>query len=90
MEALYAVIAFVGGAILGSFATALAHRLPRGENWVSERSRCPNCGEMIGARDNIPIASWFILRGRCRNCGEPISSRYVLAELALALLFLAT
>ncbi|MDQ3759958.1 MAG: A24 family peptidase, partial [Actinomycetota bacterium] len=41
-------------------------------------------------RDNIPIASWFILRGRCRNCGEPISSRYVLAELALALLFLAT
>jgi len=81
---------FILGAILGSFATALAHRLPRGENWVSERSRCPNCQEMIGARDNIPIASWMILRGRCRNCGAPISARYVLAELVLALLFLGT
>jgi len=81
---------FILGAVLGSFATALAHRMPRGENWVSERSRCPNCDEMIGARDNIPIASWMILRGRCRNCGEPISPRYVLAELVLALLFVGT
>ena len=81
---------FVAGAVLGSFATALAHRLPRGENWVSDRSRCPNCGETIGARDNVPIASWFILRGRCRNCGEPISPRYILAELILAVLFAAT
>ena len=40
---------FVGGAILGSFATAVAHRLPRGENWVSERSRCPECGAQIRA-----------------------------------------
>ena len=81
---------FVLGAALGSFATALAHRLPRNENWVSERSRCPNCGEMIGARDNIPIASWMILRGRCRNCGEAISPRYIIAELTLAVLFAAT
>lgn len=81
---------FVLGAILGSFATALAHRLPRNENWVSERSRCPNCGEVIGARDNVPIASWMILRGKCRNCGEAISPRYVIAELTLAALFAAT
>jgi leader peptidase (prepilin peptidase) / N-methyltransferase len=81
---------FVTGAALGSFATALAHRLPRGENWISERSCCPNCGERIGARDNIPIASWMILKGRCRNCGEPISTRYLLAELTLAVLFVAT
>jgi leader peptidase (prepilin peptidase)/N-methyltransferase len=81
---------FALGAILGSFATALAHRLPRNENWVSERSRCPSCGEMIGARDNIPIASWMILRGRCRNCGAAISPRYILAELILAVLFVAT
>jgi leader peptidase (prepilin peptidase) / N-methyltransferase len=81
---------FIGGAILGSFATALAHRLPRSENWVSERSKCPSCGETIGARDNIPVASWMILRGRCRSCGEPISPRYVLAELVLGALFAAT
>lgn len=81
---------FVLGAVLGSFSTALAHRLPRNENWVSERSRCPSCAEMIGARDNIPVASWMILRGHCRNCAEPISPRYILAELALAVLFVAT
>ncbi len=88
--AITAVALFVLGAILGSFATALAHRMPRGENWVSERSRCPSCCETIGSRDNIPIASWMILRGKCRNCGEPISPRYVLAELTLAALFAAT
>ena len=81
---------FVLGAVLGSFATALAHRIPRDENWVSGRSKCPNCGETIGARDNVPIASWMILRGKCRNCGEPISPRYILAELALGALFAAT
>ena len=85
-----ALALFVGGAVLGSFATALAHRLPRGENWVSERSRCPNCSETLGARDNVPIASWLILRGRCRRCGQAISPRYVLAEFVLGLLFVGT
>ena len=85
-----AIPLFILGAILGSFATALAHRLPRGENWVSERSRCPECGAQIRARDNVPILSWLLLRGRCRDCGEPISRRYPLAELTLAVLFAAT
>jgi leader peptidase (prepilin peptidase)/N-methyltransferase len=85
-----AVALFVLGAVVGSFATAVAHRLPRGENWVSERSRCPECGAQIRARDNVPILSWLILRGRCRDCGAPISARYPLAELTLAALFTAT
>jgi leader peptidase (prepilin peptidase) / N-methyltransferase len=85
-----AIPLFLAGAILGSFATALAHRLPRGENWVSERSRCPACGAQIRARDNIPILSWLLLRGRCRDCGESISVRYPLAELTLGALFAAT
>jgi leader peptidase (prepilin peptidase) / N-methyltransferase len=81
---------FVLGAILGSFATAVAHRLPQGENWVSDRSRCPECGAEIRARDNVPIVSWLALRGRCRDCGKPISARYPLAELTLGALFAAT
>ena len=85
-----AIVLFIAGAILGSFATALAYRLPRGENWVTERSRCPACGAQIRARDNVPILSWLLLRGRCRDCGEPISARYPLAELTLAALFAAT
>jgi leader peptidase (prepilin peptidase)/N-methyltransferase len=88
--ALAAAGLLIAGAILGSFATALAYRLPRGENWVSERSRCPSCGATIRARDNVPIVSWLLLRGRCRDCGEPISPRYPLTELVLGGLFAAT
>ena len=80
----------VGGLLLGSFATAVAHRIPIGESWVSGRSMCPDCGARIPAYDNIPVVSWLVLRGRCRNCGERISVRYPLAELGLAAAFVAS
>ena len=90
MSAAWAAAAFVGGTIIGSFVTVVAHRVPRGESFVAGRSRCPGCGARVGARDNVPIISWLLLRGRCRRCGEPISPRYPLAELGLGLLFLGT
>ena len=85
-----AAIAFVAGCVLGSFITVLAYRLPRGEGWVTGRSRCPSCGADIAAYDNMPVLSWLILRGRCRSCGANISARYLLAELGLGALFAAT
>ncbi|MBA2545474.1 MAG: prepilin peptidase [Solirubrobacterales bacterium] len=85
-----AILLFPFGLIIGSFATAVAHRLPRGESVVTGRSRCPGCGEMIAAYDNVPVFSWLALRGRCRRCAEPISARYPVTELAMALLFTAT
>ena len=78
------------GLALGSFATVVAHRVPRGESIVSGRSRCPGCGATIAAYDNVPVLSWLLLRGRCRHCGERISVRYPLTELAMAALFAAT
>lgn len=78
---------FLLGAVFGSFATALAHRLPRSENWWSDRSRCPACNHQIRARDNVPIISWLVLRGRCHSCGERISARYPLTEAGLGALF---
>jgi leader peptidase (prepilin peptidase)/N-methyltransferase len=63
--------------------------VPRGESIVSPPSHCPNCGERIKARDNIPIVSWLLLRGRCRNCGESISRRYPLVEALVAVVFAA-
>src|ERR671934_1350603 len=84
------ILALPAGLILGSFATVVAHRVPRGEPFVTGRSRCPDCGATIAAYDNIPILSWFLLRGRCRSCGERISLRYPLTELAMAALFAAT
>jgi leader peptidase (prepilin peptidase)/N-methyltransferase len=88
--ALVALGLFVGGCVFGSFITVVAHRLPRGEGFVTGRSRCPSCGAQIGARDNVPVLSWLLLRGRCRNCGEPISVRYPLAEAGLGALWAAT
>lgn len=50
------------------------------------RSRCPHCGHMISALENIPIVSWLVLGGRCKSCRAPISIRYPLVEAATGLL----
>ena len=89
-ETVSAILALPAGLILGSFATVVAHRVPRGESWIGGRSRCPTCGATIAPYDNIPVVSWLLLRGRCRSCGERISARYPLTELSMAALFAAT
>ncbi len=81
------IFGFVLGAVAGSFATAVGHRVPQGISIVGPRSVCPSCGTTIAAYDNIPIVSWCLLRGRARCCGTRISARYPLTELATAALF---
>jgi leader peptidase (prepilin peptidase) / N-methyltransferase len=85
-----ALVLFPAGLILGSFISVVAHRLPRGEPFVTGRSRCPGCGAQIAAYDNIPVVSWVLLRGHCRTCEERISPRYPLAELGLGTLYVGT
>ena len=85
-----ALIAFLGGLIVGSFVTAVAHRVPRGMSIAGPRSQCPACGAQIAAYDNVPVFSWLLLRGRARCCGATISSIYPLTELAVGVLFAAT
>jgi leader peptidase (prepilin peptidase)/N-methyltransferase len=75
------------GAIVGSFLTVVAYRLPRGESLVAPRSRCPSCEAPIAPYDNVPVVSWLALRGRCRNCGARVSSRYPLTEALTAAAF---
>ncbi|HET6581928.1 MAG TPA: prepilin peptidase [Nannocystaceae bacterium] len=82
--------AFVWGAIWGSFANVVIHRVPRGESIVRPRSRCPGCGATLGAIENVPILSYLVLRGKCRHCGEPIALRYLVVELLAGLLGFAT
>lgn len=84
-----AVIGFVLGLLAGSFATAVAYRVPRGMSIVGPRSQCPTCGATIAAYDNVPVFSWLILRGRSRCCGTSISPRYPLTELAVAVVVAA-
>ncbi len=63
------------------------HELPEGRfDLVAPRSRCPSCGSLITALQNVPVISYLFLRGRCANCKTRISARYPLVELMTALL----
>jgi leader peptidase (prepilin peptidase) / N-methyltransferase len=85
-----AVFAFLGGLLVGSFLTVVAHRVPRAQSVVGPRSQCPGCETQIAAYDNVPLFSWLALRGRARCCGMAISARYPLTELAVGLLYVVT
>ena len=64
------------GLCLFSFVNVLVWRLPRNMNFLTDRSRCPFCGQTLNWRDLIPVFSWLLLKGRCRYCGEKIPLRY--------------
>jgi len=53
---------------------------------VVPRSRCPSCGQLIKAWQNIPVVSYLLLGGKCANCKESISARYPVVELMTAIL----
>ena len=83
------VLAFVFGAVVGSFLNVCICRIPLDESIVSPPSRCPQCHASIRWFDNIPILSYLILRGKCRRCGKRISIQYPLVELLNGLLSMA-
>ena len=85
-----AVAVFLFGLILGSFATALAWRVPQGLSVSVEiregskkavRSICPHCRHKLGVFDLIPLFSWLLAKGHCRHCKVKISPVYPLMEL---------
>ena len=84
-DALFPLLFFtLTGACFGSFAVAMAWRLPRGVT-LWGRSACPSCGTALGPVDLVPVLSWLWLRGRCRHCGAGVSARYALVEGVTAL-----
>jgi leader peptidase (prepilin peptidase) / N-methyltransferase len=87
-EGLELAVTLFLGLCLGSFATALSWRLPRGVSISVERSRCPSCKRALGIPDLVPVFSWLFLRGRCRGCKAGIGWRYPVIELATLLLCL--
>lgn len=80
------MLAFLWGALWGSFANVAIWRLPRGLSVVRPGSACPACDQPIAWYDNLPILSYLILRGRCRHCREPVALRYLVVELLAGVL----
>jgi leader peptidase (prepilin peptidase)/N-methyltransferase len=63
------------------------HEVPEGRfDLIVPRSRCPSCGEMIAAWQNIPVISYLLLSGKCAHCRVSISARYPLVEMLTAVL----
>ncbi len=89
MEILSLLFVAFMGLVLGSFATALAHRLPRGLSLVRmKRSQCPACRHDLAVPDLFPLFSWAILKGKCRYCSAPIGWHYPVIEMMTAALCL--
>jgi leader peptidase (prepilin peptidase)/N-methyltransferase len=86
----FSILAFVLGAVVGSFLNVCIYRMPLNLSVNKpRRSFCPACNTQLKWHHNIPLVSWLFLRGRCANCGSPIPFRYFVVELVTALFFLA-
>ena len=83
------LIAFIWGAVWGSFFNVAIYRWPRGMSVVSPSSHCPGCETPIRAWQNIPIVGWLMLGGKAKCCGMRISARYPAIELLSAVLAVA-
>lgn len=59
---------------------------PPSLNLWRPRSRCPHCGNLIRAIENIPLLSYALQRGRCTHCQETISMQYPVVEAVSGLL----
>lgn len=83
---------FVLGAVFGSFLTCQAWRLryrDLGKKPLGRRSVCLSCHYQLKWFDNLPLISWLVYHGRCRRCHAKIGVSEFLAEISLALVFLA-
>lgn len=80
------IVAFILGAVFGSFLNCAAVRIVNKESVVKGRSHCMSCGHELGVLDLIPIFSWIFLGGKCRYCKAKVPVRYFLAELFMAVM----
>lgn len=75
------ILAFIYGAVIGSFLNVCIYRIPIKESIVTSRSHCMKCNNKIKWYDLVPLVSYIVLRGKCRYCLEKISIQYPLIEL---------
>lgn len=87
MEILYLIIFFIFGLLMGSFFTVVGTRLPKGENFISNRSYCDKCNHELSLFDMLPLISYLFLHGRCRYCKGKIDGLSSYMEFFTGVLF---
>ncbi len=88
MVGLVLLLAFIFGAVIGSFLNVFIFRYNTGKN-VGGRSKCLHCGATLSWRELIPLVSFIVQGGRCRSCGAAISRQYPIVEFITGIVFLA-
>ena len=78
------VIAFIWGALWGSFFNVCIYRWPREMSVVTPPSHCPSCGAPVPGWRNFPILAYLLQRGRAACCGAKLTPRYVFVEFMTA------
>ena len=87
MNILYLIIFFLLGLFMGSFLTVVGLRLPRHENFITNRSYCDECKHTLSFLDMIPVISFIMLKGKCRYCKKKIDPLSTYMELFTGILF---
>lgn len=87
MNILYLIIFFLLGLFMGSFLTVVGLRLPKHENFISNRSYCDECKHTLSFLDMVPVLSYIFLRGKCRYCKKKIDPLSTYMELFTGILF---
>ena len=87
MELYFAVVAFIFGAIIGSFLDVVAYRLHTKKS-LNGRSHCLSCGRKLVWYELVPVLSYLGLRGHCRTCSAHIPFRCFLMEVVTGSAFL--
>ena len=86
MDPLSLVLAFIFGAIVGSFLNVVALRFNTGKG-LGGRSMCMSCGETLTWKELVPIFSFVAQKGSCRKCKSKISWQYPLVEFIAGAIF---
>ena len=87
MNILYLIIFFLLGLFMGSFLTVVGLRLPKHENFISNRSYCDECKHTLSFLDMIPVLSYLFLKGKCRYCKNNIDPLSSYMEMFTGILF---
>lgn len=90
MTIIISFLAFILGTCIGSFLSAINHRLKnKSKGFIMGRSVCPSCKKKLSWYHLFPIFSFLFLKGKCAKCNKKISPYYPLLELSTGLTYLA-